>query len=52
MTVTDPNAAPPGSFNTSCVTCAEGFNDSGEVVGFYIDASGNFHGFIAKPTPQ
>lgn len=51
VTVTDPNAAPPGTF-TTCSTCAAGINDAGEIVGFYMDASGVQHGFIAKPTPQ
>ena len=40
MTINDPLAG------TS--TVVYGMNDSGEVVGFYIDNSGNYHGFLDK----
>ena len=30
-------------------TVAKGINDNGQVVGFYIDAIGSAHGFLADP---
>jgi probable HAF family extracellular repeat protein len=42
VTIDDPNAA-PGS------TYALGINVFGQVVGYYLDAMGTFHGFLATP---
>lgn len=33
-------------------TTGEGINNAGQVVGPYIDAAGNFHGFLATPVSQ
>ena len=45
----DPNAA----FNNGIeVTQITGINNSGEITGFYSDANGVFHGFIATPVPE
>jgi hypothetical protein len=45
----DPNAA----FNNGVeVTQITGINNSGEITGFYSDANGVFHGFIATPVPE
>ena len=42
----DPNAA----FNNGVeVTQITGINNSGEITGFYSDANGVFHGFVATP---
>ena len=46
----DPNAA----FNNGVeITQITGINDSGEITGFYSDANGVFHGFVASvPEPS
>ena len=31
-------------------TTVNGINDSGQLVGFYVDANGNTDGFVATPT--
>jgi len=45
--VTTPFAL-PASFEASTVT-AQTINDVGEIVGYYSDAGGATHGFIARP---
>jgi hypothetical protein len=50
--VDDPNAVPAtASPNTSSSTI-NGVNDQGKLVGFYNDADGNTHGFLATPMGQ
>ncbi len=46
----DPNAA----FNGAGVEVTQitGINNSGEITGFYSDASGVFHAFVAVPVPE
>jgi hypothetical protein len=45
----DPNAA----FNNGVeITQITGINNSGEITGFYSDANGVFHGFVATPVPE
>ncbi|MGA2701947.1 MAG: PEP-CTERM sorting domain-containing protein [Isosphaeraceae bacterium] len=45
----DPNAA----FNNGVeVTQITGINNSGEITGFYSDANGVFHGFVAVAVPE
>ncbi len=46
----DPNAA----FNNAGVEITQitGINNSGEITGFYSDANGVFHGFVAVPVPE
>ena len=45
----DPNAA----FNNGVeVTQITGINNSGEITGFYSDANGVFHGFVATAVPE
>jgi hypothetical protein len=34
------------------VTQITGITDSGEIAGFYTDANGTFHSFVANPTPE
>jgi hypothetical protein len=34
------------------VTQITGINNSGEITGFYSDANGAFHGFVAFETPE
>jgi len=34
------------------VTQITGITNSGEITGFYSDASGVFHGFVASPVPE
>ena len=46
--VDDPNAVATASANTSSSTI-NGVNDQGKLVGFYNDADGNTHGFLATP---
>jgi probable HAF family extracellular repeat protein len=36
----------PGAMNT----VANGINNLGQIVGYYVDANGNEHGFLATPT--
>ena len=36
----------PGAANG---TVAYGINDAGQIVGYYLDAAGTFHGFLATP---
>ena len=36
----------PLDYPNSIGTCTRGMNDSGEIVGGYVDSSGNLHGFI------
>jgi len=45
----DPDA---GFFNGVEETEITGINNSGQITGFYTDADGNFHGFIATPVPE
>jgi probable HAF family extracellular repeat protein len=35
----------------STFTSANGINASGQIVGFYYDAGGGRHGFLATPVP-
>ena len=44
--ITDPLAAESASGGGVSGTHAEAFNDAGQVVGYYFDASGGVHGFI------
>ena len=45
----DPSAA----FNNGVeVTQITGINNSGEITGFYSDANGVFHGFVAVAVPE
>ena len=45
----DPNAA----FNNGVeVTQITGINNAGEISGFYSDANGVFHGFVAEAVPE
>ena len=37
----------PGAERFGCV--AFGINDSGQVVGYYLDNNGDLHGFLATP---
>ena len=34
------------------ITQITGMNNSGEITGFYSDANGVFHGFVATPVPE
>jgi probable HAF family extracellular repeat protein len=36
----------------SALTQANGINDAGQIVGYYEDASGREHGFLAVPEPS
>jgi probable HAF family extracellular repeat protein len=36
----------------STATFAEGINNLGQIVGDYLDGSGNRHGFLATPVPE
>ena len=38
----------PGSIATEAI----GINDLGQIVGYYTDAAGNEHGFLATSTPE
>ncbi len=44
--ISDPSAAEVASGGGVHGTHAEGFNDAGQVVGYYVDASGAIHGFL------
>ncbi|MGA2893337.1 MAG: hypothetical protein ABSE22_10730 [Xanthobacteraceae bacterium] len=44
--ISDPSAAEAASGGGVSGTHAEGFNDAGQVVGYYVDASGVIHGFL------
>ena len=44
--ITDPRAAMSASGNGTSGTHAEAINNSGQVVGYYVDASGAVHGFL------
>ena len=37
----------PGEYDTE----ASGINDAGQIVGWYMDAKGFSHGFLATPVP-
>jgi hypothetical protein len=39
-------------FNGVEITQIMGINNSGEITGFYSDANGVFHGFVALPVPE
>jgi hypothetical protein len=41
-----------GFFNGVEVTQITGINNLGEISGFYSDANGVFHGFVAVPVPE
>lgn len=44
---------PSEAFNNGVeVTQITGINDAGEISGFYSDANGVFHGFVATPVPE
>jgi len=44
---------PAEGFNNGVeVTQITGINNSGEITGFYTDANGVFHGFVATPAPE
>src|SRR5208282_449555 len=44
---------PAAQFNNGVeITQITGINDSGEISGFYSDANGVFHGFVATPVPE
>lgn len=44
---------PAEQFNSGVeVTQITGINNAGDLTGFYSDASGVFHGFVATPTPE
>ena len=45
----DPSAA---FHNGVEITQITGINNSGEIAGFYTDANGTFHSFVATPTPE
>jgi uncharacterized membrane protein len=45
----DPNAAFDNGVEVTQIT---GITNSGEITGFYSDANGVFHGFIATPVPE
>ena len=45
----DPDAAFNGGVEVTQIT---GINNSGEITGFYSDANGVFHGFVAIPVPE
>jgi probable HAF family extracellular repeat protein len=47
--ITDPLAAENASGGGVYGTQPEAFNNAGEVVGYYVDASGGIHGFIYNP---
>jgi PEP-CTERM motif len=44
--INDPFAVEPGG------TTINGINDKDQIVGFYLDASGNTDGFVGTPTPE
>jgi MYXO-CTERM domain-containing protein len=46
----DPNAV-PGTSGAS-ITQITGINNAGEITGFYLDADGLMHGFVATSTPE
>jgi probable HAF family extracellular repeat protein len=39
-------------FPGALATQAEGINNLGQIVGFYVDANGGVHGFLATPSPD
>ena len=39
-------------FAGSTSTAARGINGAGQTVGYYVDAAGNDHGFLATPAPE
>jgi hypothetical protein len=44
---------PAEQFNNGVeVTQITGINDAGQITGFYSDANGVFHGFVASPVPE
>lgn len=44
---------PAAQFNNGVeVTQITGISNSGEITGFYSDARGVFHGFVATPVPE
>jgi PEP-CTERM motif len=45
----DPDAAFSNGVEVTQIT---GINNSGEITGFYSDANGVFHGFIATAVPE
>jgi probable HAF family extracellular repeat protein len=46
----DPNGCKPEAGSSYADT--RGINASGQIVGYYQDADGTFHGFLATPTPE
>jgi hypothetical protein len=46
----EPNSKP--GTTAASITQITGINNAGEITGFYLDADGMMHGFLATPTPE